>query len=80
MVPPADWERSKQVGGSHYIDHKIQPWDIVDEYGLSHYLALATKYILRNKDNRVQDLEKAIHCIEHEIYLLKKRQGERHAH
>ena len=56
---------AKQVGGNHYSKHKIQPWDIVDEYGLDHYRATAIKYILRDKDNSRQDIQKAIHCLEH---------------
>jgi hypothetical protein len=56
--------QDKQVGGSHYKDYAFQPWDIIDEYGLDFYEGCVLKYLLRNKDNRKQDLEKAIHCIE----------------
>ena len=54
----------KQVGGNHYIKHTIQPWDIIDEYNLNFYEGTAIKYILRDKDNRVQDIEKAIHTLQ----------------
>jgi len=54
----------KQVGGNHYVKHEIQPWDIIDEYDLDYYEGCVLKYLLRDKDNRKQDLEKAIHCLE----------------
>ena len=57
--------KSKQVGGDHYSKHTIQPWDIVDEYGLDHYRGTAIKYILRNKMDPHEDIRKAIHCLEH---------------
>ncbi len=56
---------AKQVGGNHYSKHTIQPWHIVDEYGLDHYRATAIKYMLRNKMDVREDIEKAIHCLEH---------------
>lgn len=61
--------RSKQVGGGHYVDHKIQPWDIVDEYDLDHYRASALKYLLRagSKGPKLEDLRKARHCLDKAI-------------
>jgi len=58
-----------QVGGLHYKKHKIQPLDIIDEYGLDYYLGNVLKYILRDKDSKVEDLDKAIHYIQ----LYKER-------
>jgi len=40
---------SKQIGGTHYSKHKIQPWDIIDEYGLNFYEGNVLKYLLRKK-------------------------------
>ena len=59
----------KQVGGNHYVSHKIQPLDIIDEYGLDFYLGNSIKYILRDKNNKVEDIDKAIHYLE----LYKER-------
>jgi len=56
---------ARQVGGNHYSKHTIQPWHIVDEYGLDHYRATAIKYMLRNKMDVREDIQKAIHCLEH---------------
>ena len=56
---------AKQVGGNHYKIHSIQPWDIIDMYGLDYHRGNAIKYILRNKMNPREDIEKAIHYLEH---------------
>ena len=63
----------KQVGGAHYKNHKIQAWDIIDEHDLNFYEGNALKYILRNKGDRSEDLEKAIHYLEKEIVNLKSK-------
>jgi len=60
-----------QVGGTHYKEHKVQPWDIIDEYGFNFYEGSALKYLMRIKDDRVTDLKKAIHYLEKEIELLE---------
>jgi len=65
---------SKQIAGDHYSKHQIQPWNIIDEYNLNYYEGNVLKYLLRRKDNRLIDLQKAIHylekCIELEPDLL----------
>jgi hypothetical protein len=78
--PPADSKqtndnivsRDKQVGGNHYKDHAIQPWDIIIEYKLNYFEGNVLKYLLRNKTNRLEDLTKALHYLEQTIHLLKK--------
>ena len=55
---------AKQIGGTHYNKHKIQPWNIIDEYGLDYYRGNAIKYLLRNKMDTYEDIEKAIHYLE----------------
>tara|TARA_R110002167_G_scaffold319391_2_gene525090 strand:+ start:1121 stop:1456 length:336 start_codon:yes stop_codon:yes gene_type:complete len=65
---PAD----RQVGGSHYKRHSIQPWDIIDEYGLGFYEGNVLKYLLRDKGNKREDLEKAVHYLEKIIEGLDK--------
>lgn len=62
--------RLQQVGGSHYIKYDIQPFDIIDCYGLNFYEGSALKYLLRHRDKGgVEDLKKARHYIE---VLIKK--------
>lgn len=67
---------AKQVGGSHYKKHNMQPWDIIDEYGLNFYEASALKYLLRKKGNRTEDLNKLIHYAEKEIVNIKRKEQE----
>lgn len=57
--------REKQVGGSHYKDKAMQPWDIIDAWELNFYAGNVVKYILRyrHKDG-LQDLQKARHYID----------------
>lgn len=62
----------KQVGGNHYAKHTIQPWDIIDEYGLNFYEGNALKYLLRRKGDRKEDLGKLIHYAEKLIADLEK--------
>ena len=71
-----DLKRS-QVGGTHYNKHEIQPWDIIDEYGLDYYRGNAIKYILRNKMDPYEDIEKAIHYLKYWLEINKpEREGE----
>lgn len=55
----------KQVGGSHYKKYAIQPLEFAEKIGLKPILFSAFKYVVRYKDkNGLQDLDKAIHCLE----------------
>jgi len=60
----------RQVGGTHYTDLGIQPWDIIEANNLNYWEGNVVKYLLRRKhENREEDLAKAIHYLE---YLLKR--------
>ena len=67
---------NKQVCGNHYNKYIIQPWHIIDEYKLDYYKGNVLKYILRDKDNEIEDLEKAIHYLEKKIDILKEHSGQ----
>lgn len=55
----------KQVGGTHY-QKQIQPWTVIDAWGLNFWEGNAVKYIARHKDKSGrQDIEKAIHYLEY---------------
>lgn len=57
--------KSKQVGGDHYQGASMQPFNVIDAFGLDFYEGSAVKYLLRwRKKNGVEDLEKAKHYIE----------------
>jgi sulfur relay (sulfurtransferase) DsrC/TusE family protein len=53
----------------HYQGNKMEVIDVIEDYNLNFNLGNAIKYILRadNKDNRKQDLNKAIWYIQREI-------------
>mgnify|MGYP001544369950 FL=1 len=65
----------RQVGGDHYlVDKACQPFQIARAYNLSAELCTAVKYVVRNKggvDKKIEDLNKAIHCIQLEIEELE---------
>ena len=65
--------KRKQIGGDHYAKHSIQPWDIIREYELDYFEGNALKYLLRQKDNRLEDLQKAAHYLEECIKNEQKR-------
>ena len=63
-----------QVGGSHYKNLAIQPMEFCMANHLDYATSNVIKYVVRKKDGehqRVQDLRKAIHCIQ----LLAEHEG-----
>lgn len=74
------WECAKPVNNSvnhpsHYNKGKIEVWDFISDWKLNFDRGNAIKYICRagSKDpnKEIQDLEKAIEYINHEIKMLK---------
>jgi hypothetical protein len=69
----------RQVGGTHYKDMGVEPWDVVDtwpyEQRLGYYRGGALKYVMRSgrKDNEIQEAGKAIHYLEKLIETLKEK-------
>lgn len=64
-VEPDRAKYGSQVGGKYYQSHSIQPFDIIDEYGLNFYEGCALKYLLRWREKGgIEDLKKAKHYIE----------------
>ena len=54
----------QQIGGSHYKDKAIQPWDFISSNGLGFLEGNVVKYVSRWKDkNGVEDLKKAQHYL-----------------
>ena len=58
---------------TYYKRGSIDVWDFIRDQGLNLHLGNAIKYICRagHKDNKIQDLEKAIHYLENEIHHEK---------
>ena len=56
----------KQIAGAHYLDMKMQPWEIIDACDLDFYEGNVLKYLLRykRKGRPKEDLEKLKHYVE----------------
>lgn len=52
-----------QVGGDHYKKLEIQPIEFIQKNYLKFCEGNVVKYLVRNKGNRLEDLEKAYHYI-----------------
>ena len=61
MIQKAD---DMQVGGSHYKDKSIQPWDYIIANDLGYLEGNVVKYVSRWKNkNGIEDLKKAQHYL-----------------
>lgn len=69
--------KKKQIGGTHYKDMGVEPWDVIDtwpiEQRIGAYRHGALKYLMRcgNKDDRLQEIKKAGHYVEKLIEILQ---------
>ena len=72
----AESANDRQVGGDHYKNMKIQPWDVIDSLTHAHaigfYRGNALKYIMRagEKGPAKEDYEKAVHYLQKLIETL----------
>jgi len=70
--------KQKQIGGTHYKDMKLEPWDVADTWSREQQIGIyrhgALKYIMRmgTKDENLQEIEKAIHYLEKLKEVLSK--------
>ena len=64
--------QDKQIGGNHYKDFHIQPYEFISKNNLSFFQGNVVKYVCRylNK-NGIEDLEKIKHYCDLEILKLK---------
>ena len=69
MIQRAD---DMQVGGSHYKDKSIQPWDYIIANDLGYLEGNVVKYVSRadHKGERLENLEKARWYLDREINNL----------
>lgn len=67
----------KQVSGTHYKEMGIEPWDVVDTWPLEQQIGAyrhgILKYVMRmgSKDERLQEIEKAMHYCEKLAEVLR---------
>jgi len=64
--------QDKQIGGNHYKDFHIQPYEFISKNNLSFFQGNVIKYVCRymNK-NGIEDLDKIIHYCELEKKKMK---------
>ena len=74
MMHPIEYAlaRKRQVGGKHYTQLGIEPWDIIKANKLNFWEGNIIKYVLRRKGNRLEDLEKAKHYLDFLIEYEKE--------
>ena len=61
-----------QVGGDHYKQQDIQPWDAIHAWGLGYFSGNVVKYVARHQiKGGVQDLKKAQHYLTKLIELME---------
>ena len=64
--------QDKQIGGNHYKNFKIQPYEFISKNNLSFFQGNVVKYVCRYLfKNKIEDLQKIIHYCELEILKLK---------
>jgi hypothetical protein len=62
-----------QVGGSHYKEQDIQPWDAIHAWGLGFLGGNVVKYMARHaQKGGIEDLRKARHYLDKMIETMTK--------
>ena len=66
--------QSRQVGGKHYKNFPIQPYEFISKNNLSFFQGCVVKYVCRYlQKNGIEDLEKIKHYCDLEIKKLKDK-------
>ncbi len=64
---------AQQVGGAHCVNHTIQPWDAIVDWGLGFLDGNVVKYVARFRHKGgVEDLKKARHYLDKLIEVESK--------
>ena len=70
--------QDKQIGGSHYKNFRIQPYEFISKNDLSFFQGNVVKYVCRYlQKNGIEDLEKIKHYCDLEIKKLKDTNDKR---
>jgi hypothetical protein len=78
MTNPRDY----QIGGDHYKNMAVEPWDVVDTWSIEQRIGAyrhgVLKYVMRmgTKDEQVQELKKAQHYLHKLITVLERENGQ----
>lgn len=76
---PVEPANLRQIGGTHYKQMTVQPWDVVDgwplEQRIGYYRGNALKYLMRmgSKDQDAQEVAKGRHYIEKLLEVLQEQ-------
>lgn len=66
-----------QIGGTHYKDYAIQPWDYIIANDIPFLEGNAIKYITRwRQKGGLKDIKKAIHCLDKLVEAEEMKQKE----
>lgn len=80
MAPSAN---DRQVGGNHYKEMGVQPWNVVDTWPIDqrigYYRGGALKYVMRlgSKDEAPIEAAKGLHYLEKLVEVLREQQSNR---
>ena len=71
--------QDKQIGGAHYKEFPIQPYEFISKNNLSFFQGNVIKYVCRYlHKNGEEDLDKIIHYCQLEKLKMKDSNGKRH--
>ena len=64
--------QNKQIGGSHYRNFSIQPYEFISKNDLSFFQGCVIKYVCRyQRKGGVEDLKKIVHYCQLEMLKMK---------
>ncbi len=67
----SDSSNEVQIGGKHYLNKRIQPWDAIHSWNLGFFSGNVVKYVARHKEKGgVEDLKKARHYLDKLISVM----------
>ena len=73
--------RDIQIGGDHYKNMGVEPWDVVDTWPIDQRIGAyrhgALKYVMRmgTKDANIKEIKKSIHYLQKLVEVLEERDG-----
>jgi hypothetical protein len=74
----SSFPEQRQIGGNHYKNFTIQPYEFISKNNLSFFQGCVVKYVCRYlHKNKIEDLEKIMHYCELEIKKLKDINGKK---
>ena len=74
----------KQIGGDHYKNMGVEPWDVVDTWPIEQQIGAhrkdALKYLMRmyDKNTPLENAAKALHCLEKLVEVMEQDWEEKH--